>query len=441
MKSKTLSRRQLLRGTVQGTAFGLGLPLLDLFLNDSGTALASGQKLPVCFGTWNWGLGFAHGAWVPNTTGPNYELPPQLRSLAPIQDKINLYSGMQVFLDGPNTVHFTGPQCIMTGRATDMSGGYGDSIDHLVAEKLRVRTRFPVLNVSCSGKPSYSWSARKDTGIVPAEVSPLALYNRVFGTGFQDPNAEFTPDPNVMLRHSLLSYVTEERQALMKEAGANDRARLDGFFSSLRDLEQRLALELEKPEPLAACEAMANAPQRDGSSVTLPDVLDTHKLMADILVHALACGQTRIFNLAIDRDVVLPGDPTNNHVYSHEEATDPALGYQKMCYWFADQYMQAFHYLVSRLDGIQEGDGTLLDRTLVMAYTDHGDARIHSVTEMPQLTAGRAGGGIKTGWHIHADGEACTRVGLTCLQALGLAESSWGEGSNRVTRPFTEVLG
>ncbi len=441
MNHKSVNRRRVLRGMMRGTAFGLGLPLLDLFLNDNGNALASGDDMPVCFGTWNWGLGFTYGTWVPNKTGSDYELPGQLKSLSPIKDKINIYSGMQVFLEGPNQVHFSGPQCIMTGRATDMSAGYGHSIDNVIAEKLRVRTRFPSVSVSCSGKPTYSWSAKKDTGITPAEISPLALYNRIFGAGFQDPNADgFTPDPKVMLRHSLLSYVADERQALVKEVGADDRVRLDGFFSSMRDLEQRLALELEKPKPLAACSPMTDKPERNSSSVILPDVLATHDLMADIICHALSCGQTRIFNMAIDRDVVLPGDPTNNHVYSHEEPTDPKLGYQPMCYWFADKYMQSFQYLVSQLDKVKEGDSTLLDRTLIMAYTDHGDARLHSVVEMPLLTAGGAGGGMKNGMHIRADGDACTRVGFTCQQALGLSVSSWGADANRVTRPFTEVL-
>lgn len=441
MKHRRINRRQLLRGMYKGTAVGLGLPLLDLFLNDNGTALANGDKLPTCFGTWNWGLGLCPGAWAPEKTGSDYELRPQMAALKPVQDKINIYSGMQVFLDGPSQVHFTACQCAMTGKATDPAAGYGRTLDHIIGDKLSVRTRFPYLNTTCSGNPNYTWSSRGSGGMTPAEISPLALYQRIFGAGFQDPNSdEFTPDPAVMLRHSLLSYVADERQDIVSRVGADDKNKLDAFFTSLRDLEQKLALELEKPQPMAACTGPSEAPERDRSTVALPDVLDTHHLMTRLIAHALACGQTRIFNLALDRDVVYPGDPRNNHVYSHEEGIDATLGYQPKTYWFATQYMEAFRDLVATLDSIQEGAGTLLDRTLVMGFSDHGNARIHSVTELPLLTAGRANGGMKTGLHVSAQGDSITRVGLTCLQALGIPANSWGEGSNRVTQVFTEVL-
>lgn len=441
MMPNSISRRRLLRGALQGSAVSVGLPLLDLFLNDSGTALADGTALPTCFGTWFWPLGFCYGHWQPEQTGRDYTLPDQLRALRPIQDKINLFSGMEVFLDGANGVHYSGPQAIMTGRAVDQRDGFGRSIDDVLADKLRVRTRFPLLNIGCNGNPNYTWSARSANAMTPAEVSPVALYQRIFGSGFQDPNAaEFTPDPAVMLRKSALSAVKEDRQELLKQAGAADRQRLDEFFTSLRDLEQKLALELEKPEPMAACE-VGDAPAMEGSSLALDDALAAHDLFAGLISHALACGQTRIFSMNIHRDVVLAGDPTTNHGYTHNEPVDPALGYQPQCYWFANKYMEALRTMVNSLDSIKEGDGTLLDRTLMLVYTDQGDARLHTVKNIPMITAGRAGGAMKTGLHISAPGSSCTRLGLTCQQAMGVQVASWGWGSNRVTEPFSEVLG
>ncbi len=440
MKNSSFTRRRLLRGMLQGTGVGVGLPLLDLFLNDNGTAMADGSKLPVCFGTWFWGLGLSLVEWAPEKTGRDYQLPTHLQVFEPIQDKINLYSGTDLFTDGASGVHKGGPEGQMTGTVSSKKG-YQQSIDSLIAEQLGVRTRFRSIEVSCDGNPATSWSARSTNAMNPAEVSPLSLYQRIFVHGFQDPNAAtFTPNPDIMLRKSALSVVKDEREALVKHIGANDKTRLDEFFTSLREMEQRLTLELEKPEPMKAC-SVPGAPENEHPGVLVDDSLAVHRQFADLIGHALACGQTQIFNVAFSIDGVKRGDPSSHHTYSHEEALDPQLGYQPMTHWFAMEYMKAFRDMVQALDGIKEGDGTLLDRTLVMAYTDHGDARLHLLQKMPSFTAGGAGGGMKTGYHIAgADGDSTMRVGLTCLQALGLPVARWGTGSNRVTNPFTEVL-
>lgn len=442
MKHQLLSRRRLLRGMLRGSAVGVGLPLLDIFLNDSGTAYADGGRLPVCFGTWFWGLGLSPGQWEPKGVGREYELGPQLRMLEPIKNKINIFSDLQVFLDGKaNLTHYSTIQGTLTGHVPDYKESFGRSIDDLVAEKLRVRTRFPSLTVSCDGDSAISYSSRGNGGANPAETSPLSLYQRIFGAGFQDPNAAgFTPDPEVMLRKSALSAVTGERQQLMKTLGAEDRTRLDEFFTSLRDLEQKLALELEKPQPLEACD-MPKPPAGEHPSLDIKDIMTTHGLFSRLLAHALACGQTRVFNVTLSTNVVKAGDPTDYHTYTHQEVDDPKLGYQPTCYWFASQYMEAFRDMVLALDSIHEGDGTLLDRTLMMGCTEHGFAKWHSLKEMPVFTAGSAGGGMKTGMHIAGGGDATSRVGFTCMHALGLPEKSWGTGSNEVKEPYAEVLG
>ncbi len=102
--------------------------------------------------------------------------------------------------------------------------------------------------------------------------------------------------------------------------------------------------------------------------------------------------------------------------------------------------MGYFLDLVQTLDSIREGEGTLLDRTIVYAFTDHGEARLHSMKHYPIFTAGSGGGRMKTGYHVQADGDTVTRVGFTIQQAFGVAASSWGTESNQASRPFTEVL-
>ena len=96
--------------------------------------------------------------------------------------------------------------------------------------------------------------------------------------------------------------------------------------------------------------------------------------------------------------------------------------------------------LIQALDSIREGQGTLLDRSLLFAYTDHGEARLHSMKDYPVFTAGGAGGRMKTGFHLSAQGDSATRVGLTIQQALGMNAGNWGTETNNASKVFSEVL-
>src|SRR6185436_11464346 len=114
---KLASRRRVLQGMFGGAAITVGLPFLDCFLNSNGTALAAtGAKLPKAFGTWYGGLWFNPGRWEPKGVGPLKELSPELKPLEKHKDRINVYSGLKVLLDGrPSTPHSTGIMAVVTG--------------------------------------------------------------------------------------------------------------------------------------------------------------------------------------------------------------------------------------------------------------------------------------------------------------------------------------
>lgn len=102
----TWNRRRFLRGTLKGAAVSVGLPLLDVFLNDSGSALANGAPIPLRFGTWSWGLGMSESIFVPKKTGANFDLPEEVAALAPVQKHLNMYTNFHVFKDdAPNMCH------------------------------------------------------------------------------------------------------------------------------------------------------------------------------------------------------------------------------------------------------------------------------------------------------------------------------------------------
>ena len=442
-KNRKFNRRSLLRGAIQGSAVVMGLPILQSFLNDNGTAFSDGTELPPCFGSWFFGLGLTPGRWEPEVIGSNYELPEHIAALQPIREKLNIFSGLQVFLDGKvNQNHISGAQGQMTGIVTKSAADYDESFDAIIDKQFGANVRFRTLEVACDGNASSGWTARGKNGKTPCQISPLELYRRIYGEGFIDPNqAEFTPDPEVMVRHSVLSAVTEQRQKLMTTVSSDDRSRLDEYFTSLRDVEQKLAFELERPAPLPACSIPLIGDEEIGTMVA--QVQNTHKQFVTLLSHALACGQTRIFHVTLGNafsTLRLPGEPSAYHALTHEEPIDPELGYQPKCKIIGEQCMGFFVELLQAMDSIQEGEGTLLDRSVVYAFTDHGEARLHSMKSLPVFTAGSAGGRLNTGLHVSAEGDAATRVGFTIQKALGVVSNRWGTESNEVTTPFSEVL-
>src|SRR5215813_10614141 len=123
--TKAISRRTVLRGMLGGAAVSLGLPLLDCFLNDNGTALAQGSPLPVRFGTWFWGCGMNPDRWNPKATGAAYEITPELKPIESIRSQISVLSKFDVLLDGkPNFVHTSGNIGITTGQAPAQADQY-----------------------------------------------------------------------------------------------------------------------------------------------------------------------------------------------------------------------------------------------------------------------------------------------------------------------------
>lgn len=441
MSVKKLSRRTVLRGAMNGMVVSVGLPFLDCFLNENGTAMAAtNEPLPVVFGTWFQHLGLTPGRWIPQQVGPNYENNIELKMFDKFRDRINIISGMQYFLDGrPVETHTTGAQ-VATMGAIPLGNDSPASIDSIIADAIGTRTRFRSIEVALNGGRS-SYSKRKGAASNPSEPSPAALYTRIFGPEFKDPNAaEFTPDAAIMAKRSVLSYVSDQRKSFMNSVGAADRARLDDYFTSLRQVEQKLSIELQKPAPLASCSVPRAIPESD-----IGDLVDqaqrSNKLFSDLLAHALACGQTRVINVMMGSQGLRKEGSINSwHSFTHFEPVNQQLGYQPETTWFVNWANNAFVDFLTTLDSVREGPGTLLDRMLILWQTDHGYARTHTMDNVPIMTAGRAGGRIKTGIHYSGIGDPTTRVGLTVQQALGVPTDRWGALSNNTSKPISEIL-
>jgi hypothetical protein len=166
-------------------------------------------------------------------------------------------------------------------------------------------------------------------------------------------------------------------------------------------------------------------------------------MMTDLLVMAVACDQTRVFNMAYSAasaSTIKPAYEKPHHTTTHEEPVDEKLGYQPTASWFIRHSMESWAYFVDAFTKIKEGDGMLLDNVFIYASTDHGFARQHTLDGMPAFTAGRAGGKAKTGLHVDGNATAGTRLGYTALRLMGVERASWGTNSNNTSKEFGEIL-
>ncbi len=445
----TLTRRSILRGMMRGSAVVVGLPLLDMFLDGNGEALAAGAPIPTRFGTWFWGCGVNTARWFPDKLGANYDIKEELRPIAPYKDKVSIFSNFNCILDGkPNLVHWSGAMATLSGTAPNKGGVAGGTaeaptIDCLIADHIGADTRFRSLEVACTGQSSVSYSMRAGSTVNPSEVDPIKLYRRIFGLEFQDPNkAEFVPDPKIMLRQSVLSSVKEDRERLMRDLGSADRHRLDQYFTSVRQVEQQLGQLLEKPAPAEAC-ILPDEPRKVELGPTWDVAMQAHDLLGQLVVLALACNQTKVFNVALSiagSNLRRAGDPVSFHELTHEEPVDEKLGYQPKATFFMEKSMETFANMLKMMDEIPEGSGTLLDNSLVLATSESNFAKIHSVENLPIMVAGKAGGRWKSGQHVSGNGDPSSRVGLTIQQVLGMPVTNWGDGAMATAKPIGEVM-
>jgi hypothetical protein len=443
------SRRSMMRGLLGGSAICVGLPTLDAFLNGNGAAYADGAKLPVRFGTYFWGLGLTDTPtggtrWVPTKQGTGYEITPELTSLAPVKDKVSVFSGFRVIGDGkPNIVHWSGHASILSGVAPNLTGIFdAPSFDTRIADAIGGSTRFKALDISPSGKV-VNYSTRTGKSFATPETTPIALYERLFGEGFQDPNnPNWKPDPKVMLRQSVLSAVKDQRIALMADVGRADQAKLDQYFTSLREMENQLEIQMQRPEKCEAC-VIPKRPVEGKKSASIDVVNDNTKTMARLLAMGLACNQTRVFNCVHTpglSETYIAGDSKIYHQHTHDEPTDAKLGYQPTTSKLAGMVMEGFGAFLGEMDAIKEGDGTLLDHSLIMGFSDTGYAKIHSLENIPIILAGGANGKHKAGQHIAAKGESVTRISLTAQQMAGAPVGEFGVGAMKTSRPISEVM-
>ena len=175
----------------------------------------------------------------------------------------------------------------------------------------------------------------------------------------------------------------------------------------------------------------------------IDSVNQRHGALSDLLTFALACDQTRVFNMIFSWGISglnTLGSNTTHHQLTHDESIDTELGYQPEVTQFVLASMDGWADFLDKIASVPEGDGTMLDNCLILANSDTSYAKPHDVRGLPMMIAGRAGGRITPGMHIRGNTDPVTRVGLTVQQAMGVPIDAWGESSLQTSLPVSEIL-
>lgn len=386
-------------------------------------------------------------AWTPAQLGTGYDLPPILASLAPVQSKVNVISGLA---NWPASVpvagdHARGTGAFLTCVTPEKSEGgevvNGRSVDQEVAAKLGHLTPFPSLQVATSGginvgtcdsgypcaySRNISWAGPSTP--LPKISSPRILFDRLFAGA--DPNAtEDERERRRRLRKSVLDHGAADAARLQSRLGASDRHKLGEYLQSVRELETRIDALASAP--------FCSVPERPSDGMDFPDIVTA---MQDLIVLAFRCDHSRIVSFMLGdassgRSFPFLGVSGGHHNISHHGKDPQNLAdLETIGIW----EVQQFAALLGALDAIDEPGGTILDNSLVYFSSEISDGDRHNHDDLPVLLAGTGGGQVESGRHLaYPDGDPMADLFLSVLKWAGVEAQTFGQDG---TRPLPGIL-
>ena len=435
---RSISRRHVLRGFVTGSLVNIALPPLDIFFNHTGTAYADG-RFPKRLLLFFWGNGVLPERWIPDTMGPNWRLSEQLQPLAAVKEDFTLISGMEVKV--PNRLtHISGPAGLFSGADIKMYGPEDytftqPTFDQLIADHIGQQTRFRSLEVGVSPFVK-GLSYNGPDSVNPPESDLTALFNRLFDSGFRVPGDEPIFDPKLALRRSVLDGVIADAKRLKKRLGAVDQHRVDQHLQSIRELERNIASLEAEPPNLAACQRPSRPPEFSATEARPPMSARTN-VLADLISMAFACDQTRVLSSWYTdpfSDVLFTEANAGHHQLTHDEPGD-----QPQVNAIIKHIMGDLASLIQKLKSIPEGDGNILDHTLLFATTDVSYGRSHQINEYPMILAGGGGEYTMGIHHRYEFAENACNVTLSLMRSMGMPINSFGENNAQTSVGLPEL--
>lgn len=450
-----ITRRTFLSGAFGGLGVALPLPVLDAMLDQKGQALAAtGQPLPIRFGVFHWGGGVNHKTWVPSATGAAFPLPPSLVDFADLRDHLTVVTGLSHEDSSPGHIPARGialsnshdltkcqGNCVGTYRGQNMPE---PSLDALVAEAWRGQAAHDLIAVGICRKGPYASNSSWNRGGATYnrhEPSPQALFERLFSTSApgKAPAPDGLLEATTRLRRSMLDVLMEDTRTLSAQLGSTDKARLAQHLEGLRSIESGLQARQELPAG-GGCDTPEAPNRKDfGDGGSREEKEPKSKLMSDLLAVALACDLTRVFSYEWSanqsQSIYWEVDSKGQH---HEDITHGKSQSEEHTR-IITFIMKNFAYLARRLKQMPEGSGSVLDRTLIFATSEHADAGNHDYEDHPLLLVGKAGGRIKSGVHVRGSGTNAPRVMFSAVKAVGVQVARLGQEGRAVSGGLAEI--
>ena len=418
---RPLSRRLFLKGT--GVA--LSLPLLDSMLPNfaraaqSSSALAPNAKPRRMFAICQ-NLGVLPDLFFPTGTGRDYVASPYLELLKEHRKDFTVMSGVShPGVDGSHTSDI----CFLTAAPHPGSSSFRNtiSLDQYIADRFGIMTRFPSITLAVNTRTrSLSYSG---TGVaIPPEDKASEVFRQLFLQG--TPSQIEAQVRQLDTGRSILDAVSEHAKELQRKGGTRDRERLDQYFTSVRDLENRMRVSRgweQKPKPVVK----EPAPNDPASAAAY---MEKTKIMYDLARLAFETDSTRAITLMLDSvgspALELPGATITDgyHNLSHHGRSDDKRSQLKA---LDEAHMKLLAGLFSSLKAVREGDETLLDRTMVYFGSNMGDANKHVTTNVPAILAG---GGFRHGQHLAFDTERnypLPNLFVSMLQRMGIEQDKF----------------
>jgi hypothetical protein len=448
-----ITRRHLSRRTVlKGLGATVALPVLDA-MTPAGRLAAQSRKpvrliaIEMVHGAaGSTAYGIQKNMWAPSAVGNAFDLTPtSLRALEPYRDYLTIVSNTDVrnaeafAASEIGADHFRTAAVFLTQskpRQTQGSDVFaGTSFDQIYAQKFGDNTPIPSMqlcienvdqaggcsyNYSCVYTDTISWASPTDP--LPMIRDPRAVFDQLFGVGATAAERRARRQDD----RSILDWVRQAAHDLSQKLGAADRGRLSDYLSNVREIERRI-------QKVEATNASGEPRELPDAPVGVPDGFEEHvKLMFDLQAVAFESDTTRIFSFKLGRDVsqrvyAPSGCSIAFHSASHHLDRDERITeFQKINTY----HVGMVPYLLGKLKSIRDGEGNVLDNTLIIYGSAMGNSNLHNHKRCPLFFAGHAGGALKGNRHIRAaDGTSMANAMLAAMQGLGVDLPSFGDST------------
>ncbi|MBF8304983.1 MAG: hypothetical protein HW398_171 [Acidobacteria bacterium] len=441
---KTIPRRTFLKGA--GTT--LALPLLDAMIPAFARGAETGAKPVVRLSTLFVPNGRIMQKWTPAAEGAGFAMSPTLEPLTPFKDQLLVLSGLNIKAadpvgNEPGGVHARPAAAFLTGIHPKPGGAVGISLDQVAAREFGKETQLASLELGldspeiASDDGAYSAyymntiSWRTGTSPLPMEINPRSVFERMFGDSDTTSAAERMR--RVQRQRSILDSVTEGVARLANGVGASDRTKLTEYLDAIRDIERRIRVAETSSEKTASTEQEAYE-----RPVGIPTTFAEHaKLMFDLQVVAFQSDLTRVSTFMLGRDQTDRnyreiGIADGHHPLSHHKEVPETMALVEQI----DRYQTTMvAYFLEKLRATADGDGTLLDHSIILFGSSLSDSNYHIHNNIPMVVAGGAGGQLKGGRHIKYAGLPLSNLHLTVLDLLKI------QAPDYVDNKFSDATG